>query len=401
MTVGAEDGIDGCGPDEEAARWHAVLQQREALIRIARPRTATVEDAEDVVQEAMIRAVESYRGDTEGLAPWLMRVTVRLCADTHRQRIREHRRWSRLPVALDLASFDERVCDRAEAAWAAEALSRLPARQARALRLRAEGLTVSEVAGRLGVGYRTAESLLARARSTLKALLASALGLVVVWWRWVADSARLAPAYPVVAAATTATAMVVAVVIAPESATVEPAPHSPHHLLPGVLPAETTADVRSIPSPSTSASPASVPSASATAASDGGESADKGKSKGVGKGKSQAKGKAKGKPADTGKPAGKGRPTGRGKPAYPGKPADKGRPTDRGKPPYPGKPAYPGEPADKGRPTDPGIPTGQGKPADRGGATGMPLLSSAAWPSPYVKIEQTGFVAHNWCHRVM
>ncbi|MER5179707.1 sigma-70 family RNA polymerase sigma factor [Streptomyces sp. NPDC002896] len=413
MTVGAQDGIDGCGPDEagtaEAARWHAALRQREALMRIARPRTATAEDAEDVVQEAMVRAAESYRGDAEGLAPWLMRVTVRLCADTHRQRVREHRRWSRLPVSLDPASFDERVCDQAEAAWAAAAMSRLPARQARALRLRAEGLTVLQVARQLEVSYRTAESLLARARSTLKAVLAATLGLAVVWWRWAADAARLAPAYPAVAATTAATAVAVTIVIAPVPATVDP---TQHHRRPSVLPAETAADVRSTPSPfpfpsvspslspSVSSSPASVPSASATptAAAGRGKAAGKGKSadkgKSAGKGKSADKGKSgdKSKSGDMGKSGDKGKPADRGKPADPGKlPVAPGltiRPipgADGGAVPPNALPSLPGKapaPADPGRTGSADRQPRRHQHAALGSGAGMPVLIDTAWSRP-------------------
>jgi RNA polymerase sigma factor (sigma-70 family) len=197
---------------EDAARWNAVWQHRHALMRAALRRTATVEDAEDVVQEAMTRAIESCRADDEGLAPWLMRVTVRLCVDTHRERVREQRRWVRLPVPAEVVPFDDRLCDRAEAAWAAGELARLPERQASALRLRAEGHSVAEVAERLGVNYRTAESLLARARSTLRAALASSLALAVALWRCVVRAARLGLTSPgvVAAAAFTVTSVAIA-----------------------------------------------------------------------------------------------------------------------------------------------------------------------------------------------
>jgi len=39
-------------------RWDAALAHRERLLRIARARTLTPEDAEDIVQEAMLRCVE-------------------------------------------------------------------------------------------------------------------------------------------------------------------------------------------------------------------------------------------------------------------------------------------------------------------------------------------------------
>ncbi|GEC10454.1 hypothetical protein SSP24_81090 [Streptomyces spinoverrucosus] len=66
----------------------------------------------------MTRAVESSRGADEKLAPWLMKVTVHLCADAHRERVREQRRWDRVPVHV-VVPVDERVCDQAEAQWLA------------------------------------------------------------------------------------------------------------------------------------------------------------------------------------------------------------------------------------------------------------------------------------------
>jgi hypothetical protein len=71
------------------------------------------------------------------------------------------------------------VCDRAEARWLAVRSGELPARQAEALRLKSEDLDVSQVAVRMGLSYRTVESLLARARRTLRASLAGTLGAVL------------------------------------------------------------------------------------------------------------------------------------------------------------------------------------------------------------------------------
>lgn len=205
--------------------------------------TATAQDAEDVVHEAMTRAVESSGIDDDKLAPWLMRVTVRLCADIHRERVREQRRWFRLSAPAEAVSPDERICDQAEAAWVAEHLSRLPSRQAAALRLRAEGLTVEQVARRLDLSYRTTESLLARARSTLRAVLVSALGLAIACCRWAADFARLTTAQP---ALVVAAAVTVAAVFPPvHHAAAPPRPSRPQ-VLSGTAPSKAPA----VPAPS-------------------------------------------------------------------------------------------------------------------------------------------------------
>jgi RNA polymerase sigma factor (sigma-70 family) len=153
---------------------------REHLLKVARRRSMSLEDAEDAVHEAMLRAAERPDLDDERLAAWLTTVTMRLCVDRHRQVSREaevHR--SPVLVAPGPAPVEEVVCDRAEAKWLAVRSGELPARQAEALRLKSEDLDVSQVAVRMGLSYRTVESLLARARRTLRNSLAGTLGLVL------------------------------------------------------------------------------------------------------------------------------------------------------------------------------------------------------------------------------
>jgi RNA polymerase sigma factor (sigma-70 family) len=136
-------------------------------------------DREDVVQEAMLRAVEHADVTDDGLRAWLVVVTLRLCVDRHRRRSSENRRWQRLSglavVAQPDQHHEEQVCDRHEASWVAcLAAELLPARQAEALQLSAAGNDVGQIASRLGVHYRAAESLLARARRTMRTALTAA-----------------------------------------------------------------------------------------------------------------------------------------------------------------------------------------------------------------------------------
>ena len=138
------------------------------------------EDAEDAVHEAMLRAAERPDLDDERLAAWLTTVTMRLCVDRYRQVNREAEvRTSPTLIAPGPVPVEEAVCDRAEARWLAVRSGELPARQAEALRLKSEDLDVSQVAVRMGLSYRTVESLLARARRTLRASLAGTLGFVL------------------------------------------------------------------------------------------------------------------------------------------------------------------------------------------------------------------------------
>ncbi|MGD6746971.1 sigma-70 family RNA polymerase sigma factor [Streptomyces sp. BH106] len=164
-------------------RWLRVWSHREDLLRVARRRSLTPEDAEDAVHEAMLRAAERPGLDDERLGGWLTTVTMRLCVDRHRQVTREaevHR--SPTLTVPGPVPVEEAVCDRDEARWLAARSAQLPERQAEALRLKAEGLDVGEVALRMRLGYRTVESLLARARRTLRSTLAGTLGLAVFLW---------------------------------------------------------------------------------------------------------------------------------------------------------------------------------------------------------------------------
>ncbi|MGC7102638.1 RNA polymerase sigma factor [Amycolatopsis lurida] len=166
--------------------WGVVDAHRDRLLRIARRRTACEQDAEDVVSEAVLRAAERPGLDPDRLPAWLTTVTVRLCADVARDAARERRRWLRADVETAAESCEQRVCDRAEASWLAGHVDSLPDRQAQVLRLRADGLDVTAAAESMGVSYRTAESLLARGRRALRALLTSSLAAVaVLGWRWV------------------------------------------------------------------------------------------------------------------------------------------------------------------------------------------------------------------------
>ncbi|MEV7687065.1 RNA polymerase sigma factor [Streptomyces bungoensis] len=161
-------------------RWQRMWSHREHLLKVARRRSMSREDAEDAVHEAMLRAAERPDLDDERLGAWLTTVTMRLCVDRHRQVNREAEVGSRPTlVAPGPVPVEEAVCDRAEAKWLAVRSGELPARQAEALRLRSEDLDVGQVAVRMGLSYRTVESLLARARRTLRASLAGTLGLVL------------------------------------------------------------------------------------------------------------------------------------------------------------------------------------------------------------------------------
>ncbi|MEU6908069.1 sigma-70 family RNA polymerase sigma factor [Streptomyces coeruleorubidus] len=166
-------------------RWRRMWSHREHLLKVARRRSMSPEDAEDAVHEAMLRAAERPDLDEERLAAWLTTVTMRLCVDRYRQVNREAEvRTSPTLIAPGPVPVEEAVCDRAEAKWLAVRSGELPARQAEALRLKSEDLDVGQVAVRMGLSYRTVESLLARARRTLRQSLAATLGFALFLIGW-------------------------------------------------------------------------------------------------------------------------------------------------------------------------------------------------------------------------
>jgi RNA polymerase sigma-70 factor (ECF subfamily) len=133
-------------------------------------------EAEDVTQEAMLRLWRMAPGWRQGEArvtTWLYRVTANLCTDRLRAR--------RGSVGIDQvdetpdpapSAADRMQCE-ARLRALSNALARLPARQAQAVALRhLEGLSNPEIAEIMGIGVEAVESLTARGKRALAALLA-------------------------------------------------------------------------------------------------------------------------------------------------------------------------------------------------------------------------------------
>jgi RNA polymerase sigma-70 factor (ECF subfamily) len=134
-------------------------------------------EAEDVAQEAMLRlwkVAREWRQGEAKVSTWLYRVVCNLCTDRLRGRKR------RAATALDDAP---EVADAAPGVEAAlidgdrmraldAALAALPERQRQAVVLRhLEGLTNPEIAEVMDIGVEAVESLTARGKRSLAALL--------------------------------------------------------------------------------------------------------------------------------------------------------------------------------------------------------------------------------------
>lgn len=175
-------------------RWLAVEAHRAALLITARRRTLNVDDAEDCVSEAMLRAVQATELDSSRLGAWLCATVMRLAADSHRVRDRERRAFvrhaSREPEALP--SHSDGVCDRAEAAWLVQQLVQVRGREADVMQARIAGATVAETARALRISDKAAENAWTRLRKKGLAALASTASVATVLSAWTRRAGVLA-----------------------------------------------------------------------------------------------------------------------------------------------------------------------------------------------------------------
>lgn len=158
-----------------------VLAQRPVLLALARSRSACAADAEDAVQEAFVRALERLDElDPARVEGWMKTVTMNICRDMARERGRHrHRVAYQVRQMLPEPYLDEVVAERAYAADVARCMLQLPAPQRSVLQMRAESLPVEEIASRLGMTHKSAESLLSRGRRTMRAVASSLQAAVV------------------------------------------------------------------------------------------------------------------------------------------------------------------------------------------------------------------------------
>ena len=159
-------------PDSEIVDFDDALRAATPrLVRYATRRLADPHEAEEVVQEALLRAFQhrAVLATEDDLMAWLTVVTGRLVIDRLRVRGRT------TPVAeLPAGSRTSRdtadvVVARDEARIALDALEAMPSRQASVLWAReVEGLRYDEIGARYGLSEPTVRSLLHRARRTLR-----------------------------------------------------------------------------------------------------------------------------------------------------------------------------------------------------------------------------------------
>jgi len=144
-------------------------------LRVARRLIADAVVAEDMVQEAMVRAWSQARHFDPARArftTWLYRIVVNLCID-YRRRAQPVQMPEDFDAIDSAVSADEMMETNETRAALARALRELPARQRAAMTLvYDEGMSGAEAARVLGLSAKAVERLLARARSYLRERLA-------------------------------------------------------------------------------------------------------------------------------------------------------------------------------------------------------------------------------------
>ncbi|MFU8897370.1 MAG: RNA polymerase sigma factor [Roseinatronobacter sp.] len=144
------------------------------ILRFAARMLGDRAEAEDVTQEAMLRlwrVAPDWQDGAAQPATWAYRVASNLCTDRLRRR---RKTLDEMPDLPDMSLSQHAQMMQAARAQALEAaLARLPERQRQAVILRhLEGLSNPEIAAIMMLGVEAVESLTARGKRNLSAILA-------------------------------------------------------------------------------------------------------------------------------------------------------------------------------------------------------------------------------------
>jgi RNA polymerase sigma-70 factor (ECF subfamily) len=149
-----------------------VQRHTERFYRLAYRYVQNRETAEDLVQDAFVRLWEnpaSWRPDRNSkFTTWFYRIVVNLCLDWQKKK-RPMPLDEDMPLAYERESADEAMIRIQEQRLLEKEIAALPERQRMALNLCFdEGLSNQEAAEAMGVNLKALQSLIMRAKTTLK-----------------------------------------------------------------------------------------------------------------------------------------------------------------------------------------------------------------------------------------
>lgn len=179
----ANEHLMACVQAGDVAAFQVLVRRHtRGVQQFARRLLRNVDDAEDVTQDTMLRLWQHaarWEPQRAQFTTWLYRIAHNQCIDRLRRRqVRGHEahdgaELDALPDQRRGATPDERTADDARARRLDAALAALPERQRSALVLSFyQGFSAQKAAAVLDVSVEALESLLARARRTLRSALA-------------------------------------------------------------------------------------------------------------------------------------------------------------------------------------------------------------------------------------
>ena len=163
--------IEGILARDETALRTFYRSHAPRLLRYVSKRVPQQEDAEEIVQDTLLACLESFRDFTyqSSLSTYVYAIAKRKVADWYRRKKLSRIVFSQMPGferLLESLLTPEEELDRIHVQLAIErAFSQLAPLQQTLLRLKyIEGLSVGEIAVRLAITFKSAESALFRAR---------------------------------------------------------------------------------------------------------------------------------------------------------------------------------------------------------------------------------------------
>jgi RNA polymerase sigma-70 factor, ECF subfamily len=178
VTDGAAGQVPGVVSERPSVTPDALVEAIPGLWRFARSLLRSDPDADDLVQETLLRAIErseSFRGDSS-VSTWLHRIAHHLAIDRGRRQAREidvgdiEQRWADDHYTLDEAVFAEQFLDRVDLE---DALVHLPFVYRSVVLLHdVEGWTAREIAEATDAGLPATKQRLRRGRMAMVSELA-------------------------------------------------------------------------------------------------------------------------------------------------------------------------------------------------------------------------------------